>query len=167
MKYILPISIVIILIVIIASVFVSLESVQQMTVVREGNLKQQPLEMIQGRFQCSQCGMIINDLSFASQVAAADGKTWFFDDHGCMAAWLVARRFEKAPRIWVPDLETGVWIDGRQAWYSRTDNTPMSSGFGAYSVRKEGFINFSTMQSYRMKGETLSNPLVKKQLLGE
>ena len=138
-----------------------------MTVVYEGNLTKQPLEMILNQFQDSECGMIIDDLAFASQVIAPDGKTWFFHDHGGMVAWLKTKSFQEDAVIWVHDLSSGEWIDGRKAWYSRTDLTPMLYGFGAYSEKQDELINFETMQMYMISGETIANPKYRTQILGE
>ena len=164
MKYVTPIIIVIILIAMITVLFFSMGEVQEMTVVYEGNITKQPIEMKVNHFQDSECGMIIDELSFASQVVAPDGRTWFFHDHGSMAAWLKNKPFRDEAVIWVHDLITGNWIDGRKAWYSRTDNTPMMYGFGAYSEKLDGFIDFETMQDYMIKGKTLLNPEIRKQL---
>lgn len=136
-----------------------------MTVVKEANTNNKPVEMDTEHFQCSECGMIIGDLRFAAQVVSGDGRTWFFDDHGCMAVWESAADFDHEPKIWVPDLISDQWIDGRIAWYSRTDTTPMSYGFGAYSERSDGYVDFETMQSLMLRGETLANPETYRELL--
>ena len=167
MRFLAPLMIVAVLITIVIAVFLSLGDVQQMTVVYEGNLEQQPIPMVLNHFQDSECGMVIDDLSYASQVIAPDGKTWFFHDHGGMAAWLKTRPFQKEAKIWVHDLDTGQWIDGRTAWYSRTDETPMLYGFGAHSRFRDGYIDFETMQKYMLRGETMANPVIRKQLLGK
>jgi len=166
MKGIVPIIIVVILIALIATMFFSMGEVQDMTVVKKGTAAGKPVEMVEGHFQCSECGMIINNLQFAAQVTSTAGKTWFFDDHGCMAAWISRGEFQEEPALWVPDLVTGEWIDGRAAWYSRTDSTPMSYGFGAYSTPSDQYIDFATMQMLMLKGETFANPSVRKELLG-
>jgi len=167
MKYIMPISVVLILITIVLSIIISMDSVQQMTVVYAGNEEKQPLVMTQDHFQCSECGMVIQDLRFASQVIAADGKTWFFDDHGCMAVWVKQVNFQEEPKIWLRDLNSGEWVDAHSAWYSRTDSTPMLYGFGAYTEQRENYIDFSTMQNLMLKGETFANPTIRQQLLGD
>ena len=127
MKTIKPIIVILALIVVIITIFSLLGKSQQMIVVYEGNAKRDSLKMTAGKFQCSECGMLINDLNFASQVVAPSGKTWFFDDHGCMAVWLSARPFKDEAIIWVKDLPSGQWIDGKLAWYSRTDQTDRKS----------------------------------------
>ena len=162
-----PLLIIGLLIGITVAIFLSMGDVQHMTVVAEGNFEKRPLPMALHHFQDSECGMIIDDLSYASQVVAPDGKTWFFHDHGGMAAWLKTRPFQDQAVIWVHDLDSGSWIDGRSAWYSRTDVTPMLYGFGAHSHFQEGFIDFNTMQDDMLRGETMANPAIRKQLLGQ
>jgi copper chaperone NosL len=157
--------IILILIIVIMTIFLLLGKSQQMTVVYEGNRNRDVIEMTSGKFQCSECGMFINDLNFASQVVAPDGKTWFFDDHGCMAAWISARPFKAEAIIWVKDLPSGAWIDGKAAWYSRRDQTPMSYGFGAYRTYGDGLIAFTVMQQAMLKGETMANLSFRKQLM--
>ena len=165
MKNIKPILVILVLILLIITIFSLLGKSQQMTVVYEGNRNRDSVKMTVGKFQCSECGMLINDLNFASQVVAPDGKTWFFDDHGCMAAWISARPFKDDAIIWVKDLPSGAWIDGKVAWYSSTDQTPMSYGFGAYRTPGEGLIAFAVMQQAMLKGETMANLNFRKQLM--
>ena len=163
MKTIKPIIIIILLILAIIIIFSWLGGSQKMIVVYEGNRNRASVEMTVGKFQCSECGMLINDLNFASQVVAPNGKTWFFDDNGCMAVWLSARPFKETAIIWVKDLSSGGWIDGKAAWYSRTDETPMSYGFGAYRTYREGLIAFTIMQQAMLKGETMANLSLRKE----
>lgn len=166
MKAIKPVLLIVVLLFTIMALFILMGQSQDMVVVFQGNAEHTPIEMISGKFQGSQCGMLISDLDFASQVVATDGRTWFFDDHGCMAAWISSKPFQQEATIWVKDLSTGEWIDGRQAWYSRTDTTPMSYGFGAYKDHQEGLIDFQDMQRAMLKGETLANLTFRKELLG-
>lgn len=165
MKSIKPVIFILCIIAIIFGFFSFMGKSQQMTVVYEGNTNHDPVEMTVGKFQGSECGMLINDLNFASQVVAPDGRTWFFDDHGCMADWIHDKPFREAATIWVKDLPSGEWIDGKLAWYSRTDQTPMSYGFGAYRTYKDGYINFASMQDSMLKGEHMANLKFRKELM--
>ncbi len=140
---------------------------QNMTVVYTGNSAKKPIPIILGKFQDSDCGMVIDDITYASQVIAPDGKTWFFHDHGGMVHWLENKEFKDTALIWVRTKDTKKYIDGRYAWYSRTDDTPMFYGFGAYENKKDGLISFQAMFTHMVRGEHLANPYIKKQLLGE
>ena len=101
MKKILPILTVVLIIAIIVIIFISMAKEQKMVVIKEGNISQTPLEIILGKYQDSDCGMIINDLTFASQVISQDGKTWFFHDHGGMGNWLNNKDFKNSVKIFV------------------------------------------------------------------
>ena len=152
---------------IIVIVFVSMSKAQNMTVLYKNNTNKQPINIIKGKFQDSDCGMVINELDYVAQVVSPSGNTWFFHDHGGMAHWLYTKPFKNEAVVWVWAKDVMQYIDGKKAWYSRTDDTPMHYGFGAYKNKKDGYIDFDTMSLYMMRGENLTNAKVKKQLLGK
>ena len=166
MKKILPFLTLGIIIAIIIIIFLSMLNKKQMVVLKEGNTAQTPLEIVLGKYQDSDCGMDINDMTYVSQVISTEGKTWFFHDHGGMANWLKNKPFKDNAKIWVMSVDTKKYIDGRNAWYSRTDVTPMGYGFGAYENKQNGFINFEEMSLKVLRNESLRNPYIKKELLG-
>jgi len=167
MKKITPFLVIVALIIIIVSIFLSLASTDRMVVVHEGNLNRLPIEMELNRYQDSDCGMVIVDLHYASQVIAKNGKTWFFHDHGGFVNWLKDKDFKDDVVIWVMSRDTNRWIDAKKAFYSLTDITPMGYGFGAYEEKLNKFVNYDNMRLRMLRGETMNNPLIKKQLLGE
>jgi len=152
---------------IIVVVFLSLESKQKMTVIKTGNLKRLPIDIELNRYQDSDCGMVIESLDYVSEVIAPDGRTWFFHDHGGFVHWLADKPFKDKVKIWVMSKDTHRWIDGKKAYYSRDDITPMGYGFGAYEHKKDNLISFEEMRLLMLRGENLNNPLIKKQLLGK
>ena len=139
---------------------------QNMTVIYKGNTEKKPIEIIINKFQDSDCSMVIDDITYASQVISPSGNTWFFHDHGGMVHWLENKEFKDEAVIWVMTKDTKRWRDARITWFSRTDDTPMFYGFGAYEKKSEGLIDFDTMFLHMVRGEHLANPLIKKQLLG-
>lgn len=165
MKFIRPILSILIVIAIIIILFLSLSKEQKMITVVENNLEKKALGLTLKHYQDSDCGMVIDDLKFASQVVAPDGKTRFFHDHGGMIHWLEDKEFKNEAVIWVHSIDTNEWIDGKMAWYSRDEITPMKYGFGAYKNKKENLISFEMMRDFMLKGETMSDPFIKKQLL--
>ncbi len=165
-KKIVPFLVVFTLVSIIVLLFLSLGSSEKMIVIEENNLQKLPLKMQLNKYQDSDCGMVITDLEYASQVIAPSGKTWFFHDHGGFVHWLEDKSFQEDAVIWVMSMDTKKWIDGKKAFYSLTDITPMGYGFGAYEKNADNYIDFETMKLKMLRGETLNNPLIKKQLLG-
>ena len=159
---------VLIVIVIIASIvtlFLTMAQKENMVVIKEGNLKKVPLKMELNKYQDSDCGMVITDLTYASQVIAPDGRTWFFHDHGGFIHWLKDKKFKNDVKIWVMSRDTKRWIDGKKAYYSLTEKTPMGYGFGAYEHNKKGLISFDEMRLRMLRGKTMNDPITKKELL--
>ena len=167
MKKITPFLIVFALVAIIVTVFLSLASTDRMVVVYEGNLKRLPIEMELHKYQDSDCGMVIDELNYASQVIAKDGKTWFFHDHGDFIHWLKDKEFKDDVVIWVMSRDSHRWIDGKKAFYSLDEITPMGYGFGAYEKNGDKLVSYDEMRLRILRGETMNNPLIKKQLLGK
>lgn len=161
-----PVLIVLVFAVIVAVLFFYLASTKKMIVVKDGNINQLPTEMESGIYQDSDCGMVIDDLSDASQVISKSGKSWFFHDHGGMIKWLEDKEFRDNAKIWVMSRDTKRWIDAKEAFYSLKDKTAMGYGFGAYEKNGDGYVDFETMRLRMLRGETLRNPLIRKQLLG-
>ena len=100
-------------------------------------------------------------------IIAPDGKTWFFHDHGGIANWIKDKSFKDNAKIWVMTTDPKKYIDGRLAWYSRTDSTPMKYGFGAYANKQDGFLTFDEMTIKMLRKEDLRNPYIRKELLGK
>ena len=167
MKKYAPLLIVLLFILIIVTVFLSLAKVQNMVVIKEGNLKKIPLEIVLDKYQDSDCGMVIKDLKYVSQVIAPDGKTWFFHDHGGFIHWLEDKNFKDDAVIWVRTVDTKKYIKAEDAFYSLNDITPMGYGFGAYEYAQKNRVAFKVMKLKMLRGETMNNPKIKKQLLGK
>lgn len=150
----------------ILAVFLSLASTKKHIVTQRANADFSATDMSAGVYQDSDCGMVIDNLSDVSQVISKSYNSWFFHDHGGMVKWLEDKPFKNDAKIWVMSRDTKRWIDAREAFYSLSDKTPMGYGFGAYESKQEGFITFEEMSLRVLRGETLQNPLIKKQLLG-
>jgi len=167
MKKSAPYIIIILIMAGIITIFLSRASQQQMLTVYEGNTEYKALPIELNHYQDTQCGMPIKHLQDSAQAIAPDGKTWFFDDIGCLAIWMQDKDFKDKLVIWVYAKDTKIWIDAHKAWYSLTDSTPMHYGFGAYVTKKENFIDFETMQLRMLRNENMSNPHFRRELLGE
>lgn len=165
MKSLRPLLIILVIVALIVTLFISLAEKQQMVTLFEGNVAKKPIPIVLNHFQDSECGMVIDEIEYASEVVAPDGKTWFFHDHGGMVAWLDRKAFKDEAVIWVHAKDSNKWIDGYKAWYSRDEETPMLYGFGAYEKQQKGFVPFETMKLHMLRGETMVNPSVRKQLL--
>jgi hypothetical protein len=165
MKVVKYIAIIAGLVTVIVITILSVSSNQHMITIIKGNFDKKPIDIELHKYQDSQCGMVIDSIKYASEVVASNGDTWFFHDHGGMVKWLELHSFGDSAKIWVHAIDTNRWIDGRDAYYTRDENTPMHYGFGAYEKPKSNRISFEQMRLFTLRGETMENPIIRKQLL--
>ena len=167
MKKIAPFLVVFVMVVGIVGLFLSLGEKQNMIVIKEGNKDKLPLNIELNKYQDSDCGMVIETTKYASEVISPSGKTYFFHDHGGFVHWLKDKKFKDKAVIWVMSVDTKRWIDAKKAFYSVNDITPMGYGFGAYEKDDPSKIDYETMKLRMLRGETLNNPNIRKQILGK
>ncbi len=92
------------------------------------------------RDMCVRCKMVVSDRLYAVQTTdPTTGKTYYFDDIGCVILWFDEEKipWAKNAKIWVTDHKTGKWIDAKEAKWGTIDITPMGFGFAAYAVGNE------------------------------
>ena len=166
MKKIIPFVIILIIIAIIGTIFVSLAKEQKMITVIEGNFDKKPLAITLGKYQDSYCGMVINEIDYAAQSITDDGVTRFFHDVGDVVDFIKDKSYRQSVKIWVWAKDSKKWIDARKAYYSTNELTPMKYGFGAYENKKDNFIDYNEMFLRVIRNETLRNPKIRKKVLG-
>lgn len=71
--------------------------------------------------------MLISEPRFAAQLLTAAGDHLYFDDVGCLAAFLLQRKLA-VKRTWVRDIR-GSWVSTDRAHFSKGARTPMDYGF--------------------------------------
>lgn len=136
-------------------------------IIVQDNPSKIPINIKPKHYQDTQCGMIILTQKHSAQAINSEGKNWFFDDVGCMVTWFEKQKMRNKIDLWVYTNDTKKWIKAKNAWYSRNDFTPMNYGFGAYEHKHDGFIEFPSLRDMMQRGENLTNPYVRKQLIGE
>jgi hypothetical protein len=166
MKKILPLLSIALLIAVIAIVFVSMAKQDGPVTIVKGNTALKPLPIKINHTNDTQCAMLIKSEHNAAEVIAPDGRTWFFDDPGCMILWLRERDWADKAVLWVHTIDTQKWINARNAWYGIKDATEMRYGFGAREKRCDACIGFEEMHLRMLRGENLTNPKIRKKLLG-
>ena len=158
--------ILLIIIVVFISLFLMIPKKEQMNSSIEGNTAKQPIKIEPNRYVDIQCAMTLESEKFAAEAISPSGKTWFFDDVGCMILWLENKDFKDQATLWVHTEDSNRWIDAKKAFYTLTDSTPMHYGFGAREFKKDGMVDFKTMRLKMIRGENLKNPKIRKKLLG-
>lgn len=78
---------------------------------------------------CAFCRMYVSDAALAAQIVARGEEPRFFDDIGCLAAYLRAHPHTAGATAYVADHRTHAWVAADRAVYSRvpTLDTPMGS----------------------------------------
>lgn len=165
MKQILKILLAVIVMVVGAIIVLSILKKDAPITLVKGNFAQKALPIKLHKTNDTECAMLIDTTRNAAEVVAPDGRTWFFDDPGCMVKWLKKKPFKDKAKLWVHTLDTNRWIDARKARYGVKDHTAMHYGFGA---REKGndTIDFNEMVLRMYRGETLANPKIRAKLLG-
>lgn len=166
MRKMAPFLVVVLVLAVMAVLVVGRARQQHNLTILTGNQAHQAVSIELGHYQDTQCGMPLEHLQDACQAVAPDGRTWFFDDPGCLALWLKTNRLREKMVLWVYTRDTSTWVDGRHAWYSRTDQTTMEYGFAAHAQEQPDYVAFDTMVQMMSRGENLTNPYTRKQLLG-
>lgn len=80
--------------------------------------------------------MTVLDPKLASQLLAFGEEPRFFDDLGCLAAYLSTHPAEEGATTYVADHATGEWVEASRAVYGRDEAlaTPMNSHLFAYAT---------------------------------
>jgi copper chaperone NosL len=85
--------------------------------------------------QCGSCRMAVSDARFAAQLVVPGELPRFFDDVGCLAAFLKAGKSPAGAVAFVADHRTKSWIRAGNAVYARVPGlaTPMGSHLVAHA----------------------------------
>lgn len=131
------------------------------------NKDKKPLTYKDNTLQDVYCHMFLVGVKDTVQIITKEGKTYFFDDIGCTILWSRDQKIDlREVAFWIYDNEAKKYIDAFKAYYSVTADTPMHYGFGAHEKESEGRINFEEMQMRMLRGENMSDPKIRKKLLG-
>lgn len=87
----------------------------------------QPETPVWGKQRCDECAMVVGDPTSAAQLTTTSGERHFFDDPGCLAAY-VAGHHPSVRSMWVRT-GAGAWVDARSARFATGATTPMDYGF--------------------------------------
>jgi len=166
MKKVLSILLTITLLVVVAVIAISALKKDTPITISKGNRAQKPLPIKLNKTNDTECAMLIKTEKNAAEVALKDGRTWFFDDPGCMVKWLKDKPFKDSAKLWVHTVDSNKWIDAKEAKYKVTYHSAMHYGFGSLELGDSKSIDFKEMTLRMYRNETLANPKFRKKLLG-
>lgn len=160
----------------------------------DGNVEKIPLQVEEIKKDksiiCSDCGMMVKNPLTSAQAIIPSGRTYFFDDVGCMIRWVDQQSLKDKIKMYVYVPECSCYIDPFAAWYVRDGITPIGYGVVAYGTSMSAFLSDYTMSAYEfgyekfkekekdkqiyefeevreyvLRGETLLHPIMKKLIL--
>ncbi len=166
MKKLVPIIVIVLMLAIITVLFVSMAKEDQPVTIVKGNMEMKALPIKLNHTNDTQCAMLIKTNYNAAQIAAPDGRTWFFDDPGCMVLWIEDKPFRNEAKLWVHTIDTKQWIDAKKARFGITDRSEMGYGFGSRERDFNNTIDYEEMRLRMLRGENLTDPKIRKKLLG-
>ncbi|GFN32303.1 nitrous oxide reductase accessory protein NosL [Paenibacillus xylaniclasticus] len=110
--------------------------------------------------KCDNCNMQVKDDAFATQLTTKEGKTYVFDDIGCMNEWLTKHSDEKIGASFVRDYNNSEWIKYEDAYYAYDPSfrSPMAYGILSFKDKEsaEQFVK-SQNKGIVMTSEELAN----------
>ncbi|MBO7744245.1 hypothetical protein I8J29_08570 [Paenibacillus sp. MWE-103] len=90
------------------------------TILMTGCSKKQyePVAVDEATAKCTVCNMQVKDDAFAVQLTTTKGKTYFFDDIGCMNEWRTKNPDEEIGAQYVRDYDDLTWVPYSDAYYA-------------------------------------------------
>lgn len=101
---------------------------------------------------CAHCHMLVSDPRFAAQLVTHGHERLYFDDPGCLAAYMQAHPTE-LERAWVHS-DAG-WTPTERAHFKSGASSPMGYGFIADATGEHDFAAVSGAASTRRTGGSL------------
>lgn len=109
-----------------------------------------PKDPVWGKQACGSCAMLVSDPHYAAQLVTTDGSRSYFDDPGCMAAYL-DERHPSVRAMWVKD-DVGHWVDAKTASFARGAKSPMDYGFAAQAGGTASWADVEAEAKKRKEG---------------
>lgn len=98
-----------------------------------------PSEPIWNKQACGHCRMLVSDPRFAAQLVTHSHERLYFDDPGCLAAYMHAHPPDVA-RAWVHS--EADWVQTERARFEAGASSPMGYGFVANA---KGALDFAAV----------------------
>jgi hypothetical protein len=102
------------------------------------------VDPVWGKVPCSHCAMLVGERATAAQALDAAGDRLFFDDAGCLVAWMDEHR-GNVRAAWVHQGEAGPWVPAAEARFAPA-RTPMDFGFVA--AGSGGSLSFDELHTH-------------------
>lgn len=119
-----------------------------------GKTAHEPAAVDESVDKCAICNMAVKDDAFAVQLTTKEGKTFKFDDIGCMNEWMGKNTDAAISAQYVRDYNDKAWIAYKDAYYVYDADFKSPMAYGVYSFKdKAGAEAFAGEQG---KGQLMT-----------
>lgn len=124
-----------------------------------GDKEVEPVSINEETDKCVVCNMAVGDNQFATQVVLESGKTYVFDDVGCMYEWLHGHTDAKIAGAFVRDYDSKEWIESNKATYvyDQKVKTPMAYNVISFAKKEDAKKYINENQGNLMSYDDLEN----------
>jgi len=102
-----------------------------------GGKTYKPVAINEETDKCEICNMQVKDDAFAVQLTTKDGKTYKFDDLGCMNEWKQKNGTDNIGASFVRDYNNKEWITYEEASYVYDASLKSPMAYGVYSFKSK------------------------------
>ncbi|HJV17111.1 MAG TPA: nitrous oxide reductase accessory protein NosL [Bacillales bacterium] len=104
-----------------------------------GKKEYKPVAINEKTDKCDVCHMQVKDNQFATEIILENGKSFVFDDIGCMYKWMKKNKDKKIANSYVKDFQTKEWIELEKASfvYNKPIRTPMAYNVLSFANKKD------------------------------
>lgn len=97
--------------------------------------KYDPVAINEDTAKCVICNMQVKDDAFATQLTTTKGKTYLFDDIGCLNEWRTKNPNETIGAQYVRDYNDLSWVPYDKAYYAYDASFRSPMAYGIYSFK--------------------------------
>lgn len=99
-----------------------------------------PFDVVWDKAACAACGMHVGEPPFAAQLTTTDGRTYAFDDPGCLFLFVAEQRPDVHSSFFRHHREAR-WIPAADVAFLPVDTSPMGFGLAAVTAGTAGAID--------------------------
>lgn len=111
-----------------------------------------PVPVAYDKQTCAHCHMHVSEPGFAAQLRLDDGQVLFFDDPGCLFAY-VKKHAPEARSMYFRHVQEDRWLSAEQVGFVRRSPTPMGYGFAAVERSHEGALSLEKAREAMLRDE--------------
>ena len=97
----------------------------------------EPFEIDPETDTCANCNMSVADNKHATEIILTNGKTFVFDDIGCMFNWTDENEDKEIEKSFVRDYDTDEWIEVEDSYFVYDENIKTPMAFNVISFEDE------------------------------